>query len=57
LTHNGSSWLSAGHYGLDQGLLVMMIENYRTGLIWQLTRASAVIRSGLVNANFAGGWL
>jgi hypothetical protein len=57
LSHNGSFWLSEGYYGLDQGLLVMMIENYRTGLIWQLTRANAVIRAGLVNAGFAGGWL
>jgi hypothetical protein len=57
LSHNGSGWLSEGYYGLDQGLLVMMIENYRSGLIWQLTRAKAVIRTGLVNAGFTGGWL
>jgi len=50
-------WLSEGWYGLDQGLLVMMIENYRTGLIWQITRACPAIRAGLTAAGFSGGWL
>jgi hypothetical protein len=50
-------WLSPGWYGLDQGLLVMMIENYRSGLIWQLTRGCGVMRDGLIGAGFKGGWL
>jgi hypothetical protein len=53
----GVSWLSPGWYGLDQGLLVMMIENYRTGLIWRLTRGSRMLRRGLRAAGFEGGWL
>jgi hypothetical protein len=57
LSCNGEGWLSEGWYGLDQGLLVMMIENYRSGLIWQLTRECALIRAGLTGAGFAGGWL
>jgi hypothetical protein len=51
------SWLSQGWYGLDQGLLVMMIENYRSGLIWRLTRGSAMLQRGLRGAGFEGGWL
>jgi hypothetical protein len=50
-------WLSEGWYGLDQGLLVMMIENHRTGLLWELTRQCPVIRRGLIDAGFTGGWL
>jgi hypothetical protein len=50
-------WVSDGHYGLDQGLLVMMIENYRTGMIWNLMRESPIIAAGLRRAGFAGGWL
>jgi hypothetical protein len=50
-------WLSDGWYGLDQGLLVMMIENHRSGLIWKLTRQCPAIRAGLTGAGFAGGWL
>jgi len=53
----GRGWLSEGWFGLDQGLLVMMIENYRTGLIWQITRRCPVIRAGLIGAGFTGGWL
>jgi len=50
-------WLSEGWYGLDQGLLVMMIENHRTGLIWKIARESACMRAGLEGAGFTGGWL
>jgi hypothetical protein len=53
----GSAWMSPGWYGLDQGLVVMMIENYRTGLIWKLTRRSSALQAGLVRAGFEGGWL
>jgi hypothetical protein len=57
LRAQGSGWLSEGCYGLDQGLLMMMIENYRTGLIWEITRKCPVIRAGLTGAGFSGGWL
>jgi hypothetical protein len=50
-------WISDGYYGLDQGIVVMMIENYRSGLIWKLMRSSPYIASGLRRAGFAGGWL
>ncbi len=53
----GSPWLSEGWYGLDQGLLVMMIENFRSGLIWKLAGQSSVLRAGLQAAGFQGGWL
>ena len=53
----GEGWLSEGWYGLDQGLLVMMIENYRSGLIWQIFRTSPYVQAGLRRAGFDGGWL
>jgi hypothetical protein len=34
-----------------------MIENYQTGLLWQLLRNSSYIISGLRRAGFLGGWL
>ncbi|MBA2301681.1 MAG: hypothetical protein H0W08_03525 [Acidobacteria bacterium] len=52
-----SGWISQGYYGLDQGPIVMMIENYRSGLIWRLLRRSPAIRMGLRRAGFTGGWL
>jgi hypothetical protein len=58
-TLRGSSggWLSEGWYGLDQGLLVMMVENHRTGLIWEIMRGCRYVRDGLKCAGFEGGWL
>jgi len=50
-------WISNGYYGLDQGVVVMMIENHRSGLIWQLMRSSTYICDGLRQAGFEGGWL
>ncbi len=50
-------WVSEGHFGLDQGVVVLMIENYRSGLIWKLMRSSLPIRTGLTRAGFTGGWL
>ena len=51
------AWVSTGHFGLDQGIIVMMIENYRTQLIWRLMRECPYIGSGLRRAGFRGGWL
>lgn len=53
----GAPWTSPGHFGLDQGIVVMMIENYRTELIWKLMKDCAYIGDGLRRAGFRGGWL
>jgi hypothetical protein len=50
-------WVSQGYYGLDQGPIVMMIENYRSGLLWRLMRRCPYIVNGLRRAGFRGGWL
>jgi hypothetical protein len=50
-------WISEGYFGLDQGLVVLMIENHRSGLIWKLMRQCQPIRQGLQRAGFEGGWL
>jgi len=54
---DSSAWVSAGHFGLDQGIVVMMIENYRSQLIWRLMRDCPYVRTGLRRAGFRGGWL
>ena len=51
------AWVSPGHFGLDQGILVMMIENHRTQLIWRLMRDCPYVGTGLRRAGFRGGWL
>lgn len=52
-----AGWVSPRLYGLDQGLLVMMLENHRSGMIWDLLKGSPVLTRGLVRAGFEGGWL
>jgi hypothetical protein len=52
-----SGWISEGYFGLDQGILVLMIENHRSGLIWKLIRRCPYIGNGLRRAGFTGGWL
>ena len=54
---NPCGWVSPWHYGLNQGPIVLMIENHRTGLLWRLTRDCPYIAVGLRRAGFAGGWL
>ena len=50
-------WVSPWHFGLDQGPIVLMIENYRTGLLWRLMRHCPYIVTGLRRAGFRNGWL
>jgi hypothetical protein len=52
-----AGWTSDGRFGLDQGMVVLMIENARSGLVWRLLKRSAAIRTGLFRAGFLGGWL
>jgi hypothetical protein len=50
-------WISKGYYGLDQGPIVLMIENYRTGLVWRLMKQCPYLVTGLLRAGFTNGWL
>jgi hypothetical protein len=50
-------WVTPYQFGIDQGPVVLMIENYRTGLIWNLMRRCLPVVTGLRRAGFTGGWL
>ena len=50
-------WVSPWNYGLNQGPLVVMVENYRSGLIWSLMRRNRYLVAGLRRAGFSSGWL
>jgi hypothetical protein len=54
---DGRAWVSEGVFGLDQGLIALMIENHRSGGIWKLMRGCRWIADGLRRAGFSGGWL
>jgi len=50
-------WVTPYHFGIDQGPVALMIENYRTGLLWETTKRCPAIVRGLRRAGFEGGWL
>jgi hypothetical protein len=50
-------WVSPYHFGIDQGPVVLMIENYRTGLLWNIMRRCEPVVVGLRRAGFSDGWL
>ncbi len=50
-------WVSPWNYGIQQGPQVLMVENFRTGLIWNLLRRCPYLIKGLERAGFSGGWL
>jgi hypothetical protein len=54
---NDVGWVSPWNFGLNQGPIVLMIENQRTGLIWRLVQQCPYIVQGLRRAGFQGGWL
>jgi hypothetical protein len=53
----GRGWYDSDRLGIDQGPILAMIENHRSGLVWKLMRDEPIIRRGLARAGFAGGWL
>lgn len=52
-----AGWVDGDWLGIDQGPILMMIENHRSGLVWAALRRSPHIRRGLERAGFTGGWL
>lgn len=53
----GVGWFDTDQLGIDQGPIVAMIENLRTGLVWRTMRRNAYVVRGLQRAGFTGGWL
>ena len=50
-------WTSLYHYGINLGPVVMACENYRSDLLWRLTRRCPYLVTGLRRAGFTNGWL
>jgi len=53
----GFGWVDTDYLGIDQGAILAMIENYRSGMIWRAMRDNPYVRRGLERAGFTGGWL
>ncbi len=56
-TYPGFGWADNQQLGIDQGPILLMIENWRSGLVWQVMKKNPYIRRGLQRAGFTGGWL
>jgi hypothetical protein len=46
-------WVAEAYLAIDQGPIIIMIENYRTGLLWDLFMQNEDIRSGLDKLDFS----
>ena len=45
-------WYADSHLAIDQGPIIVMIENYRTGLLWKLFMKNPEIQTGLRKLGF-----
>ncbi|MEP6938490.1 MAG: glucoamylase family protein [Rudaea sp.] len=53
----GLGWFDDEYLGLDQGPIILMLENYHSEFVWKVMRKNPYIREGLKRAGFTGGWL
>ena len=58
IPENGiKGWVSPWKFGLNEGPIIIMIENFQTQLVWNIIKKCIYIRNGLRLAGFRGGWL
>jgi hypothetical protein len=48
-----NKWYPERYLAIDQGPVVIMIENYRTGLLWDLFMSSPEVKNGLQKLGFS----
>ena len=49
----GSTWVAKAYLAIDQGPIIVMIENHRTALLWNLFMQNEDIQSGLDKLEFS----
>jgi hypothetical protein len=49
----GANWWANSYIAIDQGPEVVMIENYRTGLVWDLFMSAPEVKNGLTKLGFS----
>ncbi|HMI78381.1 MAG TPA: glucoamylase family protein [Ferruginibacter sp.] len=52
-----AGWYLPRYLAIDQGPIVVMMENYRSGLLWNLFMSSPEIKDGLKKLGFKSPWL
>jgi hypothetical protein len=51
------NWYADSYLAIDQGPIVVMIENYRSGLLWKLFMSCPEIQNGLKKLGFQSPYL
>ncbi|HVG12685.1 MAG TPA: glucoamylase family protein, partial [Flavisolibacter sp.] len=51
------NWYASSHLAIDQGPIIVMIENHRSGLLWNLFMSCPEIQGGLKKLGFQSPWL
>ncbi len=54
IDHN---WYAQSYLAIDQGPIIVMIENYRSGLVWKLLMKNKDVQNGLKRLGFSSPWL
>ncbi len=50
--NESKNWYAKSHLAIDQGPIIVMIENYRSGLMWKLFMSCPEIKDGLKKLGF-----
>ena len=56
-TPGGTGWVCPDSTALNDGPILLLVENARTGLPWALMRRCHYVRDGLKKMSFTGDWL
>ena len=51
--NESKNWVASSHLAIDQGPIIVMIENYRSGLLWRLFMSCPEIQTGLKRLGFS----
>ena len=51
------NWYPKQYLAIDQGPIIVMMENYRTGLLWKLFMSCPEIKTGLKKLGFQSPWI
>ena len=51
------TWFANSFLAIDQGPIIVMIENHRSGLLWDLLTSCPEIKTGMKNLGFAAPYL
>lgn len=53
--HN--TWFTTSYLAIDQAPIILMIENYRSGLLWNLFTSCPEVKSGMLSLGFSSPYL